>query len=242
MFMIGAGILLFLSNLGYLPIRNVWDYWPPIFVAIGLGRLTGTKRPGGLIVGVLFVVTGVVFTLVNTGIFRLRVHDDSWPLSLVFLALGIGGLAQALDGGKGEGRRRHQGFSEALGLTGGDASPSTDPDTSPVVHNFALMASVNQRVESSNLRGGSLTSLLGSIEVDLRRSHFAEGSDSIVVDANAVLGSVKLRVPETWRVIWNGAQVMGNFQDKTVPPLAGSAAPQLILTGYIFMGTIEVES
>ena len=234
--MILAGIVLFLANLGLLPIRDIWSYWPMVFVAVGLGKVAGARRHGGILIGAVFILLGVLFTLINTGVFRLQIHDGSWPLSLVFLALGVAGLAKVLDGGQILPQRFAMRSPQDL------AGRSISQDTSSVVQNFAFMASVVRRVESVSLQGGGLTSFFGSIDLDLRKSILPPGSGPISMDANAILGSIKLRIPEAWRVTWNGVQVMGSFEDKTIPQLAVTGAPQLVLSGYVFMGSIEVES
>jgi hypothetical protein len=35
---------------------------------------------------------------------------------------------------------------------------------------------------------------------------------------------------------------MGNVEDKTFPPVTAPDAPQLIITGSVVMGSIEIES
>jgi Domain of unknown function (DUF5668)/Cell wall-active antibiotics response 4TMS YvqF len=255
-FLILAGIVLFLANLNLLPIsvHEVWQLWPLIFVAMGVGKISGMRQPGALIVGGMLVVLGVVYTLVNIGAFRIHVHDDSWPLSILFLALGLGGLAKFLNGGSPRWRRPD--FPDTHGTNSPPPSPSSwpnhenwagwsqsaDADNAPTLDNYTVMGSINRKIESQNFQGGKLTSILGSIEIDLRRAKMPEGKKTAYLNANAVMGAIKLRVPESWRVLWNGDNVMGAFEDKTIPPNTGTDAPQLVVTGSSVMGTIEIES
>ena len=238
--MIGAGVLLFLGNLGLLPIRHIWDYWPLIFVAIGLSKIGSNCPASGKVIGAVFVVLGLIFTLINVGALELHLNDGSLPLSLVFLALGFAGLTRALEGGR-RSRSAAAVFTqfqnrapEFLRTNAWDASPS--------LNNFAFMASINRKVDNLGVQSGALTTLFGSIEVDLRQATMPLGRNIIFLDVNAIMGSIKLRIPSSWRVVWNGAAIMANFEDKTVPPISGMAAPQLILTGYSVMATVEVES
>jgi alkanesulfonate monooxygenase SsuD/methylene tetrahydromethanopterin reductase-like flavin-dependent oxidoreductase (luciferase family) len=64
------------------------------------------------------------------------------------------------------------------------------------------------------------------------------------VDANAAFGAIKLRVPETWRVVVHGDAVFGAFEDKTVPPRPGPGIdpPILIITGNAAFGAVEIEN
>ena len=205
--MIAAGVVLFLANLDLLPIsvHQVWKLWPLVFVAVGLGKISHGAIPSAFIVGGLFAVFGVIFTLVNLNILRVHFNDDSWPLSMVFIALGIGGLAKVFEAGN----PRWRGPYPPRPLGGDPDVPTsppwptkeswsgwsrpTDLDESPILDNVALMASVKRRVESQNYQGGTLTAFWGSIEIDLRRSRPPEGRNSIIIDANAVMGSIKLR-------------------------------------------------
>lgn len=246
-FLIVAGVLLFLANLGLFPVRRVWEFWPLIFVAVGLSRLSNLRRPGSWVIGILFIVLGIIATLFNVGVFRDRSHDGSWPLSLLFIALGAAALIKTLGAGSTAGND----FNANAQQVQSPPWPTQEnwqrwskagADSSPVLDNFTLMGSVNRRVESLDFKGGTLNAILGNIELDLRRSQFPEGKNQVVIEANAILGAIKLRIPETWRVVWNGVNVLGNFEDKTIPPITGSAAPQLIMTGALVLGEIVVEN
>jgi hypothetical protein len=257
-FLIVAGIALFLANLNLLPINvhEIWDLWPLIFVAMGLGKIGRTPSPAAFLIGGILVTFGAIFTLVNIGVIRVHIHDGSWPLSLLFIALGVGGLAKVLEGNNPRWRQ-----PPSPNLATDPSAPSPQPpwptrenwagwsnpsgpnsNASPVLDNVALMASIKRKVDGPDFQGGTLTAFWGSIDLDLRRARMPEGRDSILLDTNVIMGGVKLRIPETWRVSWNGLNIMANFEDRTIPPVAGSAAPELVISGYLLMGSIEVES
>jgi hypothetical protein len=235
--MIAAGGLLFLANLGLIPIKHVWDYWPLIFVAIGFGRLTGKRSPGRVLLGITLVVLGIFVTLISTGILPLHFRDDSWPLSILFLALGFGGLARVLDG-----ERWRDDFCSFRTKASMPATAPILEDDDTLLSGHTVMGNIQRKVESQNFRGGRLTCVMGNIQIDLRRANMPLGTKNSYLETNSVLGSIKLRVPESWRVVWNGENIMGNFHDKTIPPNTGAEAPQLVLSGNCTMGSIEVES
>ena len=296
-FMIAAGILLFLGNLGLLPIHRIWDLWPLIFTFIGFGRLAGRWTPGRMLVGLTFVVLGIIATLFTTGVFELHFHDDNWWISLVLIGVGVAGLARVLDGdrwdfgGSPSARKmakrqrrlaraaRRAGVPlPASGMPGyGDAfnsqyndpiynkptaaenppkaeEPPSDPffsfeatmrtgsETDPVLNDHTVMGHIKRSVQSQNFEGGRLTSILGNIEIDLRRAKLPEGRRTVEIEIEAILGHIALRVPDAWRVVWSGDNFLGNFEDRTIPPNTGTNAPELILTGSCTMGSIEVES
>jgi hypothetical protein len=120
--------------------------------------------------------------------------------------------------------------------------PTGNIDTEPILHNYTVMGMIKRKVESQCFQGGSLTSIMGNIQIDLRRSNMPVGNPNARVEVNAIMGAVKLRVPESWRVVWAGDNVMGVHEDRTFPPIGGVYAPTLVLTGSNVMGKIEIES
>jgi hypothetical protein len=116
------------------------------------------------------------------------------------------------------------------------------PELGPTLENYTVMGSIKRKVESQNFEGGKLTTTMGSIEVDLRRANMPPGRRSACIDVQVYLGSIKLRVPDTWRLVYRGDNVMGNVEDRTFPPVTAPDAPQLIITGSIVMGSLEFES
>jgi predicted membrane protein len=254
--LIATGVLLFLGNLGLFPIHRIWDLWPLLFVFIGFGRLAGRRTPGRILMGAAFVVLGIIATLFTTGVFQLRFHDDSWFISLLLIAFGVVGLARVLDGepwhfgDRRYGRKwaRRQQRRMARGDSGGSFSfeatmgPDKSSDTDPVLSDHTIMGHIKRSVQSQNFEGGKLTSILGNIEIDLRRAKMPEGRKTAQLELEVIMGHVALRVPDSWRVIWNGENMLGNFEDRTIPPNTGAAAPELIVSGSCTMGSIEIES
>jgi len=255
--LIAAGFLLFLGNLGLFPIHRVWDLWPLIFSFVGFGRLSGRHTPGRLLIGVTFIAVGIIATLFTTGVLHLQFHDDSWVVALVLIAIGVSGLARVLDGepwhfgelryrAKWERRqqrrmakmaRRAPAFSFEATIT-----PGKSADSDPVLSDHTLMGHIKRSVISQRFEGGRLTSILGNIEIDLRRAKMLEGRKSATIELEVIMGHIALRVPDAWRVIWTGDNLLGNFEDRTIPPNTGAEAPELVLTGACTMGSIEIES
>ncbi len=100
-FLIIAGTLLFLGNLGLFPVRNIWDYWPLWLVVVGVGKLLSARHAAGQALGALLVVFGALFLTVTLGIFHINARDDSWPLSLLLIAFGAIALIKTLEAGRG---------------------------------------------------------------------------------------------------------------------------------------------
>jgi predicted membrane protein len=228
-FLIAAGTLLFLGNLGLLPIHSLWDLVPVGMIVLGLVRLLQSGRPGARLFGVLLIVFGSLFLLVNLGILHVRARDGSWPLSILFIVFGIGLLIKVLESGQ----ESHP-FSR-WGRTGtGDKVNSLDE--------VAVFGAVKRKLDTLDFRGGEVRTLFGEVKVDLRRTSIASLDAPVTVDATAVFGAVKIKVPDAWRVNVNGMGVLGVYEDKTIPPNQTAGAPLLIITGLSMFGSVEIEN
>ena len=232
-FLIVAGILLFLANIGWLPIRHIWDYWPVLVIGLGLAKVLGARSVGERVWGVLVVFVAGVFLAGNLGLFHVRARDGSWPLSILFIAFGIGALSRALDG-----RGRRGRYSNEPVLPANTPEPDRD-----FLNDSAVFGSVQRRFETPNFEGGAVTSVLGSVEVDLRRAQISNPAGSATIEVVTVFGSVKLRIPETWRLGLIGTPVFGSYEDKTLlQARVEGPVPTLTITGSCVFGSVEIEN
>ncbi len=231
--LIALGVLLFLGNLGILPIHNVWLFWPVLPILGGIGRLAGSRSASSVVWGVFTVLFGCLFLLSNLGWLRLNTGNGSWIVSLILIAIGFAVLSSVLETSKAR--------------QGGTMPPARAFGQIPVQTNgnwlsdFTLFGAVKRKVESDDFAGGTLTSIFGSIEIDLRRAVILSPRNATVVNVTAVFGATKIRVPDEWRIHVNGASILGNFEDKTVPPNTGRDAPMLVITGLAILGSVEIE-
>ena len=247
--LIAAGILLFLSNIGLLPIHDIWQYWPLILIAVGIGRMFA-HHPQQRAWGVLLIVFGCIFLASTLGIIHIHTSDGSWIVALIFLGVGISTLITVAypDSGPLPWARHHAMRAAAMRMrrppaqlrrAGGPVEPR--PTNEGFLQDSAVFSSVKRRVETHQLEGGELSSVFANIELDLRLCRMARPSTTIQV--HAVFGAIKLRVPESWRVVMNVAGAMGNCEDKTLPLTAPDpSAPLLILEGSYAFGGVEIES
>ncbi len=230
-FLITAGTLLFLGNIGILPVRDIWDYWPLVFVGIGIGKLLNCRTPGGRAISILLIVFGSLFLLVSLGIFRINANDDSWPISLLLIAFGLAALIKVLD--------TNAPSKPALGFPTGSVRSSSDN----LLRDVAIFAEVKRRIDTPNFQGGAANAVFGSVVLNLRRAQISPVDKVASLEANAAFGSVKIRVPENWRIDIQGAAVLGTYADKTIPPtMPDSETPTLIITGYAVFGSVEIEN
>jgi predicted membrane protein len=229
---IGFGVLLFLSNLGLMPAFDFWSLWPLIPLAAGVGKLT-SDRSAARVWGIFLIFIGAFFLARNFGWLRFHTGNENWIFPLILIGVGFLALMNVLDSARGVHPKR------AIGT---NIWRRGEMDHDSMVADVAVLGSVKRKMDSSNFRGGDLTSILGSIEIDLRPATIAPNPEaSAVLNATAIFGAIKVRVPQHWRVKMRGVSLLGNFEDKTLPPNTGLSAPALVITGWSVFGSVEIE-
>lgn len=228
-FLIAAGTLLFLGNLGLLPVHSLWDLVPIGMIVFGFLRLLQCPRPGGRIFGGLLFVFGILFLLVNLGVLQIHARDGSWPLSILFIVFGIALLIKVL-----EPRSDDRSF--------GRWSRSSMGENANVLEEIAVFGSVKRKLDTSEFQGGEIRTFFGEVKADLRRSGIAASQQPLTIDATAIFGAIKIRVPDTWRININGMGVLGVYEDRTTPPNQIAGAPLVNITGFSMFGSVEIEN
>lgn len=82
-----------------------------------------------------------------------------------------------------------------------------------------------------------MRALLGAAELDLLGARPAQAAE---VRATAILGGVKIIVPEGWRISVRGVPILGGFSDETSKGDIEADAPSLTIQGLAFMGGLEI--
>ncbi len=253
--LIAVGALLFLDNLGALPFDHVRAYWPLAISAWGAAMLSRARNGSCMVWHLTMIAAGILLTLRNLGIVHASVGALIWPV--VLIAAGVCMLFQkswhgswgCRDGMSWQQRRERRwqrrqerwGYGSQQFASSFSSRSNVDSDQ---LHQSVVFSSVKRRIDNPNFEGAHFDSVFGEIKVDLRGCTISTPDRRAVVDANAAFGAIKLRIPETWKVLVHGNAVFGAFEDKTVPPrpVAGIDPPTLILTGSAAFGAVEIEN
>lgn len=231
-FLIIAGVALFLDNVGVLRLRNIWEYSPLLMVAWGVAVISGAPSMTRRYWGVLLIVFGVLGTLLNLGVLRLHTRDDSWLLALLLIALGFMALLRTIE-------------SSTIPKANLELPRRTEKVLADnVLNDQTVFGSIKRRVETTNFLGGQIECVFGSVELDLRYSQIVPNGKPVTVDVKCVFGSTKMRIPDTWMVTVQASGVFGSVEDKTIPPRAGNSpgTPMLMITGEAVFSSVEIEN
>ena len=209
-----AGVLFTLDNIGIVDADDWLRFWPALLVLFGLGLLVGAGARSERVGGVVWLAIGA-WLLLDEIVHLPFTLFDFWPLALV--AVGLLLVLRAVR----------------------PKTPDLARDEGSL-HAFAMMSGVKRTSSSLQFQGGSLTAVMGGVEIDLRGALLAGGTATI--DCFAFWGGIEITVPPGWAIEGRVWPLMGGFEDKTTPPAPEDVAGTLVITGWAIMGGIEVKS
>lgn len=204
------GAFALLDNLGIVNTRDVLQFWPLVFVGVGVLKLNQARGTSGYVIGGGFILVGIMMTLHQMGIIYFRVRDW-WPMILIVIGLSV------------IFKHRFHGCE--------DQSAEQTSNSSAV----AIMSGNKIQNSSQDFRGGELTAVMGGIELDLRGASIREEA---VLNVFSFWGGIELKIPNDWTVETRAMPIMGGIDDKSVPPATGGK--RLIITGTVIMGGVEI--
>ena len=217
-FIIVIGGLALLDNLRLFNTRDILQFWPTIFILVGALKLSQANSRSGYLIGGGLITAGVVITLNRLGIINFRMRDW-WPLFLIGAGLVVI-------------------FKDKSSKIADMLKPSSTPITSDSSVDIVALMSGNQgNVASSDFRGGSITAIMGGVELDLRNASI---QTEAVLNLTAFWGGIVLKIPSDWTVVNNGMAFLGGIEDSSVPGM--NAGKRLVITGMAVMGGVEIKN
>jgi len=226
--LITGGTVLFIDNLGLLPITLADAFWPIVLLIFSV---LGICLMQSLAVKIWSVTGLVAAVLLILGDFHV-IHATSgiiWPLILI--ATGINMLVY---------RMHWRDFTNRMNI--GSSSKGRSADNQ--LQEAAVFSGIKKRVETPDFGGGELNSVFGSIEIDLRWAGIAAPDRIALLEANAVFGGIEIRIPENWTLVLRGTAVFGTYEDKTIPPRPepGVLLPTLVISGGTVFGSVVIRN
>lgn len=224
-----------------------------------------------LVIGLLVVCLGVIFTLDNLGFLFAEDFFRFWPLALILIGAIklfqsespagrlIGGVAIFLGFGFLLDNLDYMRFSiedywplmlvvvgggliwQALHRRSERRDGTEDGHLDSRISVVAFLSGIERANNSPDFRGGELTALMGGCEIDLTNATISSGE--AVLNTFAMWGGIELRVPEEWTVVLEAFPLMGGYSDKTHPPKGSLDRPQrLVIKGMALMGGVEIKN
>lgn len=232
--LIVVGALLFLDNLGILPIQDLRAYWPIWIVIWGVHMLD--RRRGQLVSiwALALIAWGTLLILGNLHILHVT-GSVFWPVMLI--AFGVSMLVSPA---------HLRAWPDQLRVSMRHLRPPGAGESffGNKLHESLIFGSLNRRVESQQFEGGKVDVVFGSIELDLSGASISSPDRRASIEANAVFGGIEITVPRTWKVVMKNAAVFGGCEDKTFPPRPepGFEPVTLVVTGAAVFGGVEIRN
>jgi predicted membrane protein len=210
---VAIGLVLLLDNLNILDSKYVFRLWPVLLIVFGLKRLNEARHSGAAISGVIWTSIGALLLMERFDV----IHFSLWALwPLLLIAFGVQMLMRS-----------------TTGPPGAEAEESVDSFTSS-----AILGGLKRSNRSQAFRGGSVSVLMGGVELDLSKADMQAGE--AVIRVSVMMGGVNIRIPETWSLDCKVTPLLGGVDDKTTPPSASSK--RLVLQGSVLIGGIEIRN
>jgi Domain of unknown function (DUF5668)/Cell wall-active antibiotics response 4TMS YvqF len=233
---VAAGVVLLLDQQGLINADRVFSYfWPVTMIAAGTALVIDYRGCGrrGLVGGIL-LACGVLLVLENLGVAHIR-FNTVWPL--VVIAGGVLMIMQAASPRIGADGKPTSGWSQVFNHWVRIGSPDSD------FNGVAILGGFKRRITSKKFKGGSVLSVMGGFQIDLRQADM-EG-DTATIEAMSFMGGGEIKVPDAWAISMEGISLFGAFVDETdpqSPAIAGTPQKRLIMKGACLMGGIVVKN
>ncbi len=241
--MLGLGLLFLLDNLNLIEARFFFrNLWPLAVIVFGLSRLF-FGQGGERIFGAIATGFGGLWLADRLFDWDVNVIGVFWPLILI--GLGISMLFRSPGNMFGPPVPPTPPVPPIPGasLDGTSAAANDndydDIDQSASIREVAVMAGIERKNVSQTFRGGSITTIMGSVELDLRDCRLANDSARILLQI--VMGQVVIRLPRDWTVDSHVGAFLGNVEDRSDQPVSPTPK-RLVLDGSVFMGQVEIRN
>jgi hypothetical protein len=226
-FVLGGGWMLL--DVAGLVRWNIWDFWPVLLIAWGVAMIMG--RPWVWRVGVHRPGYGgsvgagggtVIGAIAEEHESRARERAERLRSKADRVQARAERVRQRAERLQMHAERIHRG----------------EPDNAHFTVDV-FMSNVSRSITSQQVEHGSVTALMGGVDVDLRSADLANGRATM--DVSLVMGGLNLFVPDDWVVEFQGSPVMGSVDDQSRHP-AGEPAGRLLVEGVVLMSSIVIRN
>lgn len=221
------GLIFLLDNFGWWDARHLLEFWPVIFIVIGIFKLTDRSEPHHTFSGIIFITIGTMLTL-----HQLEVLTISWRViwPVILIAVGVSIILKGLHV-----RKQLNARFDAKADPMADPKANIPSNDDSLIQATAIFASLERSVISNDFRGGDISAIMGGCDLDLRQSAL---QGDAVLNTFAFFGGISIKVPTDWIVVVQGTPILGGFEQRTAPAPPGSK--RLIIKGSAILGGVDI--
>jgi len=213
--LIAIGVAYILDRLGYFDASLLWDYWPVVLIAAGLGKLVTPGSGLSRITGALIAAVGTWILLENLDYVYFSFWEW-WPLVLVLIGLRL--------------------------IFG--PQRKVKAENYNTVNGFAALGGTSRSNCSADFRGGDLVAFMGGAEIDLRSAQIAKSPAVIDAFAFWGGLEIKVPenwyVKANGIPVLGGFEDSTDYRPDPETPEA--PRQELIVKGFAIMGGVEIRN
>lgn len=230
------GILFLLHNFDYIDLGELWQYWPLIFVVIGVMKLI-KSRSRDFISSTVFIAIGTSLLLIELDILDWQEIWLFWPIILILLGLLL--LFKRFTP-----LAKVECVSVLKSRISGEDEPahSGEKNSDNRIDIVAIFSGREHLVNSENFEGGNVTVIFGGVELDLGSAKLSKGKN--VIDIFTMFGGVEIFVPKDWQINVTGFPLFGAIEDtrRKAPLEEYPSENVLTVKGFVLFGGIEIKN
>lgn len=210
-----VGVLFLAQNFGWIQGFEFWRYLPALLIILGLYQLF-VNQWHAWAGSVILILIGSYLLLAALGFITWATFGTLiWPTILILVGLSI---------------------IFRRGEMGNQASFERDPR----FNTFAAFTGLKKNFTGPDFQNGECTTMFGSIELDLREAHIA--TPPARLQTTTLFGGTEIFVPTEWNVRTDVVAIFGGSEDKRRVVATANSSPDLIITGTVLFGGLEIKS
>lgn len=210
-FLILLGGLWVLNNLDIIDLQ-LSEWWPLIIIVLGVIHLVNGRRIFNTGAWILIAV-GVIFLLTTNDILEWEEIWRYWPVLLIIIGISI--------------------IAQRQGIHHSQSSSEDEIDGS------ALFSGLKKKISSKHFRGGSISTLFGGAEIDLRDCVLDE--KGALIDISTLFGGTEIRIPESWPLDIRSSAIFGGIENKASNELKKDDR-RLVIKASVIFGGLEIKN
>lgn len=239
LFVIAAGVLLLLFNVGQLPqeLKPIIFSWQMLIVAIGVINIFSRDS---WFIGLALTALGAYFLSSKVGFiqfFNLPFDIFSIVLPAVIILAGIFIIVKRRWFHSKRDRWHRKMHAHCYEKKNEFMSSSVKDG---IIEELCIFGGVKKRIEMSDLQGGKLINVFGGMELDLTKCKLAPGQHTI--ELVCIFGGAVLIIPTDWKVKIEMVSVFGGFSDKTLQEVNPGDETTVRIKGVAIFGGGELKN
>jgi len=211
--LIVLGVIFLSDSFHIIRIGNLLSrWWPLILIAVGISKLSGRDRNGGI----FLIILGVLFQFTSLHIIHWHQIWRLWPVVLIIIGIGML-LKRSKDN------------------NGGTSDFTASSDDRLEIN--SIFSSAERQIGSQQFKGGEINAIFGNIKLDLRSAKVAP--EGCHLSAGAIFGSIEIYVSPGASINFKCSQFLGRVDNLATTSGSG---PTITISGDAVFGNIRISN